>query len=428
LCPFLALSLSLRSSRCRVVSLSLIGCSWLEMALAVRRALGIGGWAASASSSASAGDVSSAQASSHAPSREEVARMEAALASVPPRGAVADPQLVRAYLCACRALRLRRSELVCKHGQTLLLVPRSLRGLRDEAWDVAEQVALAAMDCGDFRTAHACVLMLQDRFPRSRRVELVRAALLEAQGKFAEARGAYDALRKADPADPLVWKRLVALRKSQGDAPGALDELGRYLDVYSNDADAWEEAADLNVQAGAYSQAAFCLEEVLLSCPTNWRHHLAYAEVLHTLAASGKDVHLPHASKARGSGGASRASGPAQLRALAKSYYSAALELSGYKSARAMHGLHLVGLELGDGDAGRGGGEADSSDPRGIHPGARAGAGAGEGAGALPAADEVRRLAGGLLLQEYRKLAPGLASTAEAVIEELADAHGVGEA
>jgi len=327
---------------------------------------------------------------------------------------VADPQLVRAYLRACRVLRLRRSELVCRHGQTLLLVPKSVRWLKDEAWEVAEQVAHAGMDCGDFRTAHACVLMLQDKFPKSRRVERCRATLLEAQGKYTEARDAYEGLRKHDPADALAWKRVVALSKSRGDTPGALDELGRYLEVYSNDTDAWEEAADLHVQMGAYAQAAFCLEEVLLSCPTNWRHHLAYAEVLHTLATSSRGA--GEGSSRRGAAGRG---GPTQLRALAKAYYCAALELSGFKSARAMHGLHLVALEIAEGGSSGGeGGDADSSDPRGL------GLGAAGAATAGAPADEIRRLAGGLLLQEYEKLAPGLASTAEAVVEELADTHG----
>ena len=50
----------------------------------------------------------------------------------------------------------------------------------------------------------------------------------------------------------------------------AIDALIELLESSPTDIEAWAELADLYLSQGLYSQAVFCLEEVLLVAPNAW--------------------------------------------------------------------------------------------------------------------------------------------------------------
>ncbi|KAJ2789271.1 tetratricopeptide repeat domain-containing protein, partial [Coemansia linderi] len=86
-----------------------------------------------------------------------------------------------------------------------------------------------------------------------------------------------------DPTNVLASKRLIAILKSQGQTSLAISELVTYLDTHGNDFEAWIELSHLYLAQHMYSQAAFCLEEVILLQPANHFFHLQYAELQYTM-------------------------------------------------------------------------------------------------------------------------------------------------
>ena len=50
----------------------------------------------------------------------------------------------------------------------------------------------------------------------------------------------------------------------------AITALTELIDISPIDAEAWSELADMYLAQGAFTQAVYCLEEVLLITPTAW--------------------------------------------------------------------------------------------------------------------------------------------------------------
>ena len=75
----------------------------------------------------------------------------------------------------------------------------------------------------------------------------------------------------------VVRKRHISLLKTLGRTDGAIAALVDLLDVVPVDAEAWSQLAEMYFAQGNYSQAVFCLEEVLLVTPNAWNvrkyHH-----------------------------------------------------------------------------------------------------------------------------------------------------------
>ena len=46
------------------------------------------------------------------------------------------------------------------------------------------------------------------------------------------------------------------------------------------DQEAWSELAEMYTELEMYSQAAFCVEELIAAAPHNYLNHLRYAEVI----------------------------------------------------------------------------------------------------------------------------------------------------
>ena len=77
----------------------------------------------------------------------------------------------------------------------------------------------------------------------------------------------------------MVWKRRVALLRSQNKSAEAINQLTLLLDTFPNDIEGWAELADLYISQDMLSQASFCLEELLLLQPFSHYVHAQYAEI-----------------------------------------------------------------------------------------------------------------------------------------------------
>ncbi|KAJ1767921.1 tetratricopeptide repeat domain-containing protein [Coemansia sp. RSA 1813] len=154
----------------------------------------------------------------------------------------------------------------------------------DEVWLVYEQVFLAAIDEGQIDVAKAVLAILHSRFgEESQRVKRLYGLVSEATGHPDEAKQLYDEMLEKDATNVLANKRLIALLKSQGQNVQAIQELVSYLDTHGNDFEAWLELMHLYMDQHLYSQAAFCVEEVILQQPANHYFHLCYAEISYTM-------------------------------------------------------------------------------------------------------------------------------------------------
>lgn len=78
----------------------------------------------------------------------------------------------------------------------------------------------------------------------------------------------------------MVWKRRVALLRTINKPAEAISQLTLLLDTFPNDVEGWAELTDLYLSQNMLSQAAFCLEELILLQPNSHHVHAQYAEVL----------------------------------------------------------------------------------------------------------------------------------------------------
>ena len=65
-------------------------------------------------------------------------------------------------------------------------------------------------------------------------------------------------------------KRRIALLQALSRRSDAIDALSKLLESFPTDIEAWTELSELYLREGLYSQAEFCLEEVLLIAPNAW--------------------------------------------------------------------------------------------------------------------------------------------------------------
>ncbi|XP_059312220.1 uncharacterized protein LOC132063607 [Lycium ferocissimum] len=241
------------------------------------------------------------------------------------------------YLCLVHKLKIRRSDMVLKHGLSILNDSKKRSALGHQEWTLYEQVAVAAMDCQSIDVAKDCIKVLQKKFPGSKRVGRLEAMLLEARGLWSEAESAYSSLLEENPFDQVVHKRRAAMAKAQGNTSAAIDWLNKYLDLFMADHEAWRELAEIYVSLQMYKQAAFCYEELILSQPTVPLYHLAYADVLYTL-------------------------GGLENLQTAKKYYASTIDLTGGKSTRALFGVCLCTSAIGQLTKGRNKEDKESSE------------------------------------------------------------------
>ncbi|XP_002130572.2 ER membrane protein complex subunit 2-like [Ciona intestinalis] len=211
-----------------------------------------------------------------------------------------------------RDTSVRDSERISDLGEPLILDHSSKLG--DELWLVCEQVYIAALDIGNYDLANVCIEKLSDRFPKSFRVQKLRAMELEAKGQFDEAMEVYKELEKEDPTNAAIRKRKIVILKAKGCYGDAIKSLVQYLQTFMADHDAWLELAELYIKYNDYDKAAFCMEELLLSNPFNHLYHQRYAEIKYTQGS--RDV--------------------------ARQYFAQAVKLSSNTNMRALYGLFLA--------------------------------------------------------------------------------------
>ncbi|KAH8874249.1 ER membrane protein complex subunit 2 [Schistosoma japonicum] len=142
-----------------------------------------------------------------------------------------------------------------------------------EKYSILEQVFIAALDTGDDDLACECLDRLLTKFRNSCRVNRLFGMYLESKGNFEDAQNVYSKLIKDDPTNTLARKRMVTILIAQQKIPEAINELREYLKIFMSDFEAWSKLADLYLSECDYKHAAFCMEEMILSNPSN---HLYY--------------------------------------------------------------------------------------------------------------------------------------------------------
>ncbi|KAG2483062.1 hypothetical protein HYH03_018045 [Edaphochlamys debaryana] len=228
------------------------------------------------------------------------------------KGVPSADKLIR-YLRLVRELHVRDSNTVARYGNILLRHYKSHLS-EEELWVVHEQVAVAALDSHALQFAASVIKALVRRFPDSVRAKRLQGMYFEAAGDYSRAEEAYKDMLVAEPGNEMVHKRMVALERSRGNTEGAITALRKYLDIFANDKDAWEEMAELYLEVLNYRQAAFCYEELLMHNPANSNFHVRYADILYTIG------------------------GPTNCKT-ARSYYAKAIELTAGGSLRALFGV-----------------------------------------------------------------------------------------
>lgn len=181
----------------------------------------------------------------------------------------------------------RISKQVVDAGKVLLGSKGNISRLGDEVWAVYEQVGIAAMDTGDEALVDTCLEALEKKFPKSPRLMSFQGMRLESSGRYEAALELYKDILAEDETNVMISKRHIACLRDMGRTQDAIDMLNRYLDAYYADVEAWLELSDLYLELAMYSQAAFCIEELLLQAPLQHIYHLKYAEIQYTVGNVG---------------------------------------------------------------------------------------------------------------------------------------------
>eukprot|EP00887_Chlorella_sp_A99_P000135 scaffold16.g135.t1 len=231
---------------------------------------------------------------------------------------------LRAYLRLAREHRVRDPESVAVLGAELLR-SHARKLAQEELWSVHEQVIVAALDLGNSDLANSLIKNVNRKFPESSRAARLSGIFVEHAGQLDKAAELYGKELEANPQNVAMLKRVVAMKKGQGDLTGAVEALRSYLDVQQGDWMAWEEAAD------AYLQMQVSV-------------HLLYADTLYTM-------------------------GGVQHWRTARSYYSGeqatmhrgVIEMTEGADLRALYGVCACAAQLAGARGGRGAGPDDDA-------------------------------------------------------------------
>ena len=182
-----------------------------------------------------------------------------------------------------RATGLRESHFTVRAAEEALK-----RGGLDEAerWAVTEQLLVAQLDCGQRDEAEETFRLIAERFPASKfvRVKRLEAYTAEECGDVKTASEIYAELvgqpleDGGTSSDLTAMKRQAAMLRAAGDYPGAIEQLNKILMISMCDVETWLELADVYQRVNNLPYAAFCLEEVLLAMPWNFRVWVRAAE------------------------------------------------------------------------------------------------------------------------------------------------------
>ncbi|XP_046573197.1 ER membrane protein complex subunit 2-like [Haliotis rubra] len=186
----------------------------------------------------------------------------------------------RSILRKLREEQVRDGDTVVQLWERVLMEQSDKLG--DESWMVHEQVCIAALDCQRLDLADACIETLESKFPHSIRVQRLWGMYYEAEERYEKADDMYQKIIEQDSTNMFARKRQVAILKAQQKTTEAIEKLNEYLKKFMTDYEAWMELCDLYLEEHDYNNAAFCVEELIMSNPHNHLFHQKYAEIRYT--------------------------------------------------------------------------------------------------------------------------------------------------
>lgn len=144
-----------------------------------------------------------------------------------------------------------------------------------ETWTIHENLLFAALRTSDDAAARQILDRLTTRFGSgNERIIALRGIYEEALAKddkdLEKVFEGYEKVLKADPTNFSVRKRRITVLKNLGRTADAITALTVLVDNSPTDAEAWAELSELYASTGAWGQAIFCIEEVLLIMPNAW--------------------------------------------------------------------------------------------------------------------------------------------------------------
>jgi tetratricopeptide (TPR) repeat protein len=153
-----------------------------------------------------------------------------------------------------------------------------------ETWTIHENLLYAALRTGDDASARQILDRMTTRFGAdNERIITLRGVYEEALAKddkeLEKVFQGYEKVLKADPTNFGVRKRRIAVLKSLGRTADAITALTVLVDNSPTDAEAWAELSELYASTGAWGQAIFCLEEVILIMPNAWSVSLCLTQI-----------------------------------------------------------------------------------------------------------------------------------------------------
>jgi len=231
---------------------------------------------------------------------------------------VVDLEVAQQKMRKWRDEGYRNSDEIVDLGECLLFDYANKLG--DELWVIYEQVCIAACDCNRLDLAATCSRALAKKFPSGNRFLKLKAMEREAAHKWAEAEEIYNIMLNDDPANLHIKKRIISMKKAQGNIEETVTALNDYLKEFMGDQEAWMELCELYIRQQDFQRAAFCVEELILCHPHNHLYHQRFAEIHFTI-------------------------GTPESMEKAKKYFAQALKLDP-NNVRALYGLFLASSNL----------------------------------------------------------------------------------
>ncbi|KAF9485705.1 protein prenylyltransferase [Pholiota conissans] len=184
-------------------------------------------------------------------------------------------------LASFRTNNTRDSQETFEKG---LIVLRSAgpKTLGEEGWAFLEQLMLASVDVGRLDIADQCLKQLNDKFPVSPRVDVLRGILMEATQSSSTVLAYYDELLRINPSNAAIWKRRISVLRRLGKVEKAVEDLNEYLDTFYTDVEGWLELADIHSSCNQYTHALQALSHALLLTPQNPFTFLQFAETAYS--------------------------------------------------------------------------------------------------------------------------------------------------
>ncbi|EPS42675.1 hypothetical protein H072_3319 [Dactylellina haptotyla CBS 200.50] len=173
-----------------------------------------------------------------------------------------------------------------------------------EQWTLYESLLLTTLRTGDDTSARLVLQRLSDRFGNS------NARVMALQGIYDEATSSnhaqleevlknYDEVLKEDPTNFPITKRRITLLHHLNKKTEAIAALTALLDLNPTDGECWSQLAQYYFEVSMFSQAIYCLEEVLLILPNAYNIHARLGEISCIAAetsGAGKEVEKLEAS------------------------------------------------------------------------------------------------------------------------------------